>query len=683
MSVSNASATRSPTGVGPYDHKSETEEEQKKKDAMMVRPAWKERPDGSTTTHNIVAELQNGDDADLLMKLETLTGQKTQAPRVDAVPEVEEPKQVQDARAAFETAFQELAADPKRFEETLKTAFGDDIDVSAAEALRQRVLKGDFAWLPPVSLLSSDHEIQGAYADGKIYIHPDVLSHKSLLNQVFSEEVGHHLDRLLNAKDAAGDEGEMFRRLLAGETLSAEEIEMIRSVPDRGTIIVDGREIEAETFDLFKRIGRFFRGVGRAVGKIAEGLFNAAKEWGLGAVNGLVGFFENLVRGDIGDAFRELGEGIADALPGAAGELWSGITEAVREVADGLGELLPKGVREAIGPILNRYWSALEQAGDGVLFALGAATESFFGGTGDFIEGLTLVAQGRVEEGLQMMWDGVLEIGDSAVQLAGAGSAVLRALSTLMGFESPGRRLNSEERAVLRSIFASDTLDLDNITIKVGFPSYMKGLAGDSAAFVSAPGNVIYFRDEEAARNHTILVHEAVHVWQFQSGTIDYFSRLVQRGRDGVKDYSWVEDVRAGVPFEELGVEEQAEVIADAYAAGFFDGTPAQREQFILDGTDFTSYVERAIRVINGGRGRRDLADEDSIVTKPPTIDERVDEIVEDLVQSGIADAEQYSRTIHDILLAVSKDPGNAEAILARYELPPAVYQALREAVLT
>ncbi|MEY3972418.1 MAG: hypothetical protein RLY84_811, partial [Actinomycetota bacterium] len=80
--------------------------------------------------------------------------------------------------------------------------------------------KGDFSGLPPIVLLpsSSMPGAAGAYAIStkNIYLNQDWLktaSHDWVMS-VLTEELGHHLDGILNVVDTPGDEGEIFSRML-------------------------------------------------------------------------------------------------------------------------------------------------------------------------------------------------------------------------------------------------------------------------------------------------------------------------------------------------------------------------------------------------------------------------------------------------------------------------------------
>jgi hypothetical protein len=93
-------------------------------------------------------------------------------------------------------------------------------------ALISQWAEGDFSALPPIVLLpaSSMPGAAGAYAisTGTIYLNQDWLAGASAAQviAVLTEELGHHLDGLLNVVDTPGDEGEGFAGLVRAEGLS-------------------------------------------------------------------------------------------------------------------------------------------------------------------------------------------------------------------------------------------------------------------------------------------------------------------------------------------------------------------------------------------------------------------------------------------------------------------------------
>jgi len=130
----------------------------------------------------------------------------------------------------------------------------------ALTSLLNQWRQGDFSALPPVVLLpaSSMPGAAGAYAlsTGSIYLNQDWLAGASADQAiaVLTEELGHHLDAVLNAADSPGDEGELFARLLLGERPSAAELLSLRMQADQTSLLVNGRSIAAEAADVVPKV---------------------------------------------------------------------------------------------------------------------------------------------------------------------------------------------------------------------------------------------------------------------------------------------------------------------------------------------------------------------------------------------------------------------------------------------
>jgi hypothetical protein len=111
---------------------------------------------------------------------------------------------------------------------------------------------GDFSALPPIVVLpSADIKgAMGAYAisTGTIYLNADWLA-GAARDQVFAvltEELGHHLDGVLNAVDTPGDEGEYFSRILSGVALTDSQKQALMSESDVGIVVVEATRISVE-----------------------------------------------------------------------------------------------------------------------------------------------------------------------------------------------------------------------------------------------------------------------------------------------------------------------------------------------------------------------------------------------------------------------------------------------------
>ncbi|MFN9659949.1 MAG: Calx-beta domain-containing protein [Cyanobacteriota bacterium] len=112
---------------------------------------------------------------------------------------------------------------------------------------------GDFSSLPPVELLSAAAMggAAGAYAisTGTIYINTDWLqrARPGEVLAVLTEELGHHLDALLNSGDTPGDEGELFAALLQGHgVISTHQRQRLLLENDQGSVIVNGKVLAVE-----------------------------------------------------------------------------------------------------------------------------------------------------------------------------------------------------------------------------------------------------------------------------------------------------------------------------------------------------------------------------------------------------------------------------------------------------
>ena len=155
----------------------------------------------------------------------------------------------------FERQFAALAQDPEAFHATMADVYGADYDFAAAETVRRSALAGDFGWMPSVEIV--DPGVlgggNGAYdgANDRILIRSDLVG-TELGATTLVEEVGHALDARLNTTDTAGDEGELFQRLLAGERPDATARAAMLADDDHGSVTVDGQRVDVE-FSWFTR----------------------------------------------------------------------------------------------------------------------------------------------------------------------------------------------------------------------------------------------------------------------------------------------------------------------------------------------------------------------------------------------------------------------------------------------
>jgi Ca2+-binding RTX toxin-like protein len=144
-------------------------------------------------------------------------------------------------------------ATQSNFDIVMSTAFGTRLNQGKLQTLRQQWLNGNFSIIPDVQILSQGElgTANGAYAVSldKIFISSNFLANasESQVSAVLLEEVGHRIDQLLNnGMDSAGDEGEIFSRLVNGESLSSTVLTGLKSQDDSGVINIGGHLIAVE-----------------------------------------------------------------------------------------------------------------------------------------------------------------------------------------------------------------------------------------------------------------------------------------------------------------------------------------------------------------------------------------------------------------------------------------------------
>jgi hypothetical protein len=140
------------------------------------------------------------------------------------------------------------------YTQKLETAFGNDFNRSVANQIFDKLAQGDFSGIPTIEIVNRN-DINGAngafaIATGKIYLAADFINQNAqnvnAVAAVLLEEYGHFVDSRINTKDAAGDEGDIFARLVQGKSISKQELAVLQAEDDHATVTVDGVVVEIE-----------------------------------------------------------------------------------------------------------------------------------------------------------------------------------------------------------------------------------------------------------------------------------------------------------------------------------------------------------------------------------------------------------------------------------------------------
>ncbi len=153
-------------------------------------------------------------------------------------------------------------------------------------------------------------------------------------------------------------------------------------------------------------------------------------------------------------------------------------------------------------------------------------------------------------------------------------------------FHSGNRReLKQSEKNILKLVF-DDALEISKIRIHPGFSCIdaipqlsreakrmlkrlLKMSSSDPHKQAFVIGYVIYVRGIDFDQDPHALVHEAVHVWQFERVGADYMTEAVWAQLTVPDAYNWKRELRRGkTSWTEFNREAQAEMIADIYTDG-------------------------------------------------------------------------------------------------------------------
>lgn len=252
----------------------------------------------------------------------------------------------------------------------------------------------------------------------------------------------------------------------------------------------------------------------------------------------------------------------------------------------------------------------------GVTNLFGASIKGLCGIVAGVLAGLVRIVGGLLLLNLNLIVKGFIDIGAA---IAGAVILIAGTLWSLIQrtffLQSNERSLTKEERTLLRNVFV-DSLSLYNIRLIEGW----SGLFGiNNRAFTL--GNTIYMKGNDARQVPDILVHECVHVWQYQNvGSRYTMDALGAQARYGSDAHNWEDELERGnSDWNDFNKEAQAQLMQNIWTEGSstFNGvttsgagsfftlnTQANSDnrtvEFIFQGTDHTDLAIAAIKSLRG-----------------------------------------------------------------------------------
>lgn len=312
------------------------------------------------------------------------------------------------------------------------------------------------------------------------------------------------------------------------------------------------------------------------------------------AVNNIADLVEDVVE-TIGDTVTDLVETVGNGVE-------DGLNAAGRPSArvPGVGKFL-RGLAAWIGGVVARF---ADLAGAVIKAAFGIVA-GVLGGVLKLVFSLPLL-NGEVAT------RGLIDVGSNiaggVIYVAGSLLSLVQRIFFLQRNERP---LTKSERDLLRRVFGG-SLALYNIRL----------IEGRSGAFGinNRPftlGNTIYMKSTSPSTDPQTLVHECVHVWQYQNVGARYTMDALGSQAALPDAYDWQAEIAKGhTHWTDFNKEAQAEFIEDSWANGsltssgtttaghgaFYDlkGGTTDTAAFLYNGTDRTGLATAATESLRG-----------------------------------------------------------------------------------
>ncbi len=282
-----------------------------------------------------------------------------------------------------------------------------------------------------------------------------------------------------------------------------------------------------------------------------------------------MGWFE-----DLGNAVADGFEAVGDAVESAV----NAVAEAVTDVVETAGNALQDGYNALggwlsgipiIGGALQGFCTWLGGVVAGIFNVYGAIIKGVLGIVGGMIGGTIKVIGGILTLHGGLIVEGFIDMGSSiAGAVIAVGGTLISVGQRLIPFINQDRALTKDEYATLHQVFRG-SLALYNIRIKSN-----NGVGGTYTL-----DNTIYTNIPDLAIPMYILVHECVHVWQYQNRGTRYLAEALGAqavyGRDpngrciSGDAYDWIGELNRGnTNWEDFNMEAAAELIEEIWTDG-------------------------------------------------------------------------------------------------------------------
>ena len=193
-------------------------------------------------------------------------------------------------------------------------------------------------------------------------------------------------------------------------------------------------------------------------------------------------------------------------------------------------------------------------------------------------------------------------IGGHVLLIAGR---LLARIQRLVGAEARARGLTEAERERLSAVFR-ESVALDDVRVVEG----RSGLFGVNDRPFTL-GSTIYLKGVDLTTRFDVLVHECVHVWQYQHigarYAADALAAQVRYGWRRRGAYDWRAELERGhARWSDFNAEAQGSFIQARWqqgGSGLFESDATSG--FVVDGTDYTEVAVDALLTMRRPTGRQ------------------------------------------------------------------------------
>ncbi len=400
----------------------------------------------------------------------TPSAQATSGPTATGAAASADTQALERLTSSLQQRFAARAADRQGFHALLAQAFGDGYDTARAETIRLQTLAGDFSWMPSIRVADAraltdtsgtqgEGVVLGAYvADtDTIYVSRELLGDAERAGRLLTEELGHALDARLNARDAAGDEGEIFSRLVHDGQLDASELAALRAENDHGLVTIDGRSVSVE-YGFFSKIKRALKkGIKSVTKSIVKGAVDLTRG-SLQMTNGALTL--NL------DRVREGAKTSADAVQDTGKAVFKAVKETDKE--------LRAIAKEALHKLMQSKWFAVVLT---ICRFIPIPVVQLVVRVIDLVRAAYMIYQGAKNRSLSAVFSGVASLAGGAGQLAGALGASATTVSTIGSVATAASNLSMAYNAVAQKDLGAALGLLAGQAGQAGAPGAVAGYA--------------------------------------------------------------------------------------------------------------------------------------------------------------------------------------------------------------